>query len=135
MKKEIGTFQVFYDGACHLCSREINHYRKKVTTVPFEYIDISAPDFDAKSYGLNNEKVQLEMHIKCEDGAVRTGVEAFLEMWRRMPSFQKLAWALDREWVKPILRLGYFTFARVRPYLPKRKRTHCETGTCGVKQK
>jgi len=135
VKRNEKSFQVFYDGACYLCSGEINHYRKKETTVPFEYVDISSPNFKAADHGLENEKVQLEMHVKCEDGAVKTGVEAFLEIWRRVPSYQKLAWALDREWIKPVLRVGYFCFARVRPYLPKKKGIHCESGTCGVKQK
>lgn len=135
MKTESQLFQVFYDGACYLCSKEINHYRGKETTVPFEYIDISAPDFKAEAYGLTNDRVQLEMHVKCEEGSLKTGVEAFLAIWQRMPAYQKFAWALDRAWVKPVLRVGYFAFARVRPYLPKRKGIHCETGTCGVKQK
>ena len=135
MGKESKAFQIFYDGACYLCSSEIGHYRKKDTTVPFEYVDISAPDFEAKSYALKDEDVQLELHIKTEDGEVKTGVEAFLEIWRRIPSYQKLAWALDRNWIKPVLRVGYFGFARIRPYLPKRKGIHCESGTCEVKAK
>ena len=116
MEKTNMPFQIFYDGACYLCSTEIGHYRKKETSVPFEYIDISSPDFDAKAYGLKSDAVQLEMHVKTEKGEVKTGVDAFLEIWRYIPSYQKLAWALDREWIKPVLRVGYFGFARIRPW-------------------
>ena len=90
MKEKQNKFQVFYDGACYLCSGEIDHYRKKETLVPFEFIDISSPEFRAESYGLEDKAVQLEMHVKSEEGTVTTGVDAFLEIWRRIPSFQRL---------------------------------------------
>jgi len=134
MAKSEKNFKVFYDGACYLCSTEINHYRKKDTSVPFEYIDISAPNFSAVEYGLDEKQVNQEMHIQCEDGKVHTGVEAFLEIWRRIPNYNKLAWALDRNWIKPVLRIGYHGFATIRPYLPKRKGS-CDTGVCNTKRK
>ncbi len=130
MKTEKQSFQVFYYGACYLCSTEIDHYRKKKSSKAIEYIDISMPDFKASEFGLNNKEVQLKMHVRCEDGTVKTGVDAFMQIWRRIPSYQKLAWALDRSWIKPVLRVGYFTFARLRPYLPKKKRSGCDTGKC-----
>lgn len=134
MAKSAENFKVFYDGACYLCSTEINHYRKRNTSVSFEYIDISSPEFNAADYGLDAKRVNQEMHIQCEDGKIRTGVEAFLEIWRRIPNYNRLAWALDREWIKPVLRVGYHGFARIRPYLPKRKGV-CETGVCETKRK
>lgn len=135
MGKDKKAFQIFYDGACYLCSTEIDHYRKKSSDVTFEYIDISAPEFNATSHGLDNTAVQKAMHVKTEKGEIKTGIEAFFEIWRRIPSHRKLAWALDRDWLTPILRLGYSGFARIRVYLPKRKGIHCESGTCGVKPK
>ena len=133
MKIENQSFQVFYDGACYLCSTEIDHYKKKISSVPIEYIDISNPIFKASECGLDEKQLQLKMHVRCEDGTVKTGVDAFMQIWRRIPAYQKLSWALDREWIKPFLRIGYFIFARIRPYLPKKKKGACDTGRCDVK--
>lgn len=121
MANDQSNFKIFYDGACYLCSTEIDHYKKKKTTVPLEYIDISTPDFKAAEFELDHEKVNQEMHVQKENGEIKTGVEAFFEIWRRIPSYQKCAWALDRNWIKPVLKIGYFGFARLRPYLPKRR--------------
>ncbi len=134
MPQEKKEFKIFYDGACYLCSTEIDHYRKKDTTVPFDFVDISSAQFNAASYGLNPKQVNLEMHVQCEDGTIRKGVDAFLEIWRRIPSYQKWAWALERNWIKPVLDVGYFCFARVRPFLPKRKGAECKTGACDLKK-
>jgi predicted DCC family thiol-disulfide oxidoreductase YuxK len=135
MKKETQNFQVFFDGACYLCSTEIEHYRNKKTSTPIEFVDISSPQFSAEGHGLDPAAVQESMHVKCEDGSLRTGVEAFFEIWRRIPSYEKLAWALDRRWLLPFLHVGYAGFAKVRPYLPKKKGKVCETGTCGIKSR
>ena len=135
MKKEKENFKIFFDGACYLCSTEIDHYRKKKTSTVIDYVDISSPDFKAESYGLSEDAVNLEMHVQCEDGTIHKGVDAFLEIWRRIPAYERLAWALDRKWIKPALRLGYFGFARVRPYLPKKKGVYCKSGSCEVKRK
>ncbi|MFM8315266.1 MAG: thiol-disulfide oxidoreductase DCC family protein [Deltaproteobacteria bacterium] len=135
MKKEQQAFQVFYDGACYLCSSEIDHYRKKQSAKPIEYVDISSPEFKASEHGLSEKDVNLKMHVRCEDGSLRTDVEAFFEIWRRIPPYDRLAKVLDREWLKPVLRVGYFGFARIRPYLPKKKGIHCESGACEVKKK
>ena len=79
MAKSAENFKVFYDGACYLCSTEINHYRKRNTSVPFEYIDISSLEFNAADYGLDAKRVNQEMHIQCEDGKIRTGAGARLK--------------------------------------------------------
>lgn len=123
------TFTLFYDGACHLCSREIAHYRRCAEADPsVAFVDISAPDFVAAAHGLDARRVHKEMHAK-EGDAVHVGVDAFLAIWRRVPGHRwmhRLATLPGAYWP---LKAGYALFAAVRPYLPRRKPA-CETGAC-----
>lgn len=122
--------KVYFDGACHLCSREMDHYRKKDTQNLFEFIDITAPSFSAAKEGLDPKQVNLEMHVRDSAGNLHTGVNAFIEIWRIMPGYEWMSKASSLPLIHPALKVGYFCFARLRPYLPKRKSNHCDSGTC-----
>jgi len=65
--------QVFFDGACPICSREINHYRRQDRQGRLEPIDISAPDFDPRRYGIPLEAFMAELHAIDQAGTVYRG--------------------------------------------------------------
>ena len=120
----------FFDGACHLCSREVDHYRKIPGSEKIDFIDIAGRSFSARDYGLDPVAVNREMHIKSPSGEIFTGVDAFIEIWKILPQYKRYAAFAKRPTIKMFLRVGYFFFARVRPYLPKRKDS-CEA--CAVR--
>ncbi len=122
------SLSVFYDGACPLCRREINHYRQK-DHQNIEYIDISTNDFVAKNYGLDASQVQKKMHVKEGDGTIHTGVEAFLALWRFFPEYSLLRKLISFPLIKPLAKLGYICFAKLRPHLPGRKE-NCDDDVC-----
>jgi predicted DCC family thiol-disulfide oxidoreductase YuxK len=124
------TLTLFYDGLCPLCSREIDHYRRRTADDPsVQYIDITGPGFDATAHGLDPQRIHRVMHVKVGDD-IRTGVDAFIAIWEhirgfgwmarltRLPGFYQLAW------------VGYYAFAAIRPLLPRRRAADCDTGTC-----
>ena len=109
------------DGNCIVCDLEISHY-KRLAPQAFELIDISQPAFAAEPHGLTREAVDRHMHAITPEGNVVRGVDAFAHIWSRIPTY---AWA--SRWIKfPIIHalavFGYAVFARVRPWLPKRRR-------------
>jgi predicted DCC family thiol-disulfide oxidoreductase YuxK len=117
--------KVYYDGLCHLCSREINHY----AGVPgsqerIEFVDISDPSFDPRAEGVDALKVQKYFHAKRGDGTVLVGLDAFMAMWRVTPGYHWLATLAGLPVIKPMLQILYAGFAEVRPLLPKRQ-TSC----------
>jgi predicted DCC family thiol-disulfide oxidoreductase YuxK len=112
--------RIFVDGNCIVCDLEISHY-KRLAPQNFELIDISSPDFAAQTHGLSPEAVNRHMHAITPDGQVIKGVDAFAHIWSRIPSY---SWA--SRWIKlPLLYqlalIGYAAFAKIRPWLPKRK--------------
>lgn len=125
--------KVYYDGACHLCSREINHYRKYAAEAQLEFIDIAHPAFSAAAEGLDPVRVNREMHLRDAGGKLHYGVDAFIELWRVMPGYGVYSKIAKLKLVNPFIQVAYHAFARLRPFLPKKKNDYCDTGTCGVK--
>jgi predicted DCC family thiol-disulfide oxidoreductase YuxK len=80
-----GHVQVFYDGACPLCSREVRHYRKRDREGRIDWIDIARPDFRPEDFGLDLQRLQQVMHARLPDGRVVTQVGAFVKIWEALP--------------------------------------------------
>lgn len=118
---------IYYDGLCPLCSREINHYRQRDIKNKIEYVDISDPEFNARAMGLDPEAVQKVLHIKTKSGIILTKVDAFIAIWDTLEIFSPLSVLAKNRLFRPLFDLGYFAFAKVRPYLPKKE---CANGSC-----
>lgn len=105
--------EVFFDGACPVCRREIAVYQGAAEPA-VQWRDVSAPDSDFVEE-LDREALLARFHVRRADGTIVSGFKAFLAVWRSIP---RLAWAaqlLDRQ---PFLLLGegvYRLFLRVRP--------------------
>ena len=71
-------FEVFYDGDCPLCLREINMLSKLDRRSRLKLTDIAAPDFDAMATtGRSWQELMDEIHGRLPDGTMVTGVEVF----------------------------------------------------------
>jgi predicted DCC family thiol-disulfide oxidoreductase YuxK len=115
---------VYYDGLCQLCSREMKyiHGIPRVTE-QIEFVDYTEPDFDPKSEGLDPVALDWYFHAKTPDGQMRTGVDAFIELWKVVPRFAWLAWLASKPGFYSLCRLGYWCFAHVRRWLPRRQQS------------
>lgn len=129
------AIEVFFDGTCHLCSREIDHYRKRDQKQRIRWMDIAHPDFEAAHYGLDPRAVNDVMHVRVLDDPqgvrVATAVDAFLEIWRVLPGFHGLASLVRFPLLRPFVTVAYHAFAKVRLRLPRRKVEYtCADGVC-----
>lgn len=122
---------VYFDGLCKVCSHEIAIYQRRDRSSQVRWVDIMDPQFSATSEGLDPALIHQEMHARRADGTLAVGVEAFVEIWKVIPGFAPLAKLASQAWMKPVLRLGYHAFTRVRPYLPRKE--PCVDGTCSQK--
>lgn len=123
---------IFYDAACHLCSREISLFQRRVTDGSLAYVDISDPAFDPAAHGVDQVLVHRQMHVRDEvTGKMLIGLDALIGMWECVPGFRWLATLHRLPVFRQIGQVGYALFAWVRPKLPRRKRD-CATGHCDV---
>jgi len=112
--------KIFYDGLCHLCSYEMEHYQKLSGSENLEFVDITHPDFVASDYNLDPTQVQKALHVIDKDGHLRTAVDAFIAIWETLPGYISVARIASVKPVKAIMTLGYHAFAKIRRYLPKK---------------
>lgn len=112
---------LYYDGACPLCRREADHYRRAAGAATLAFVDIAAPEFRAADHGLDAKAVMRTLHARDAAGAVHTGIDAFAVVWRQLPRYRPLATLTRTPVVRQLMLLGYAAFARVRPRLPGRR--------------
>lgn len=99
--------------------RKLDPNREKL-----ELVDITASNFDAKSYGLDEKKIHQWMHVIDEEGQIHVGVDAFLHLWKVMDLFPLAGKILKRQPFYMLAWAWYRSFAVIRPWLPKK--TQCE---------
>jgi predicted DCC family thiol-disulfide oxidoreductase YuxK len=121
--------QVFYDGECPLCAREIRMLeRLDRGRGRIAFADIAGPGFDAGRYGLTPRDVMDRIHAALPDGRIIEGVEVF----RRAYAAVGLGWLLaPTRWpgLRGLSDAAYRLFARNRLRLTGRAHA-CETGHC-----
>ncbi len=121
---------VYYDGLCHLCSREINHYKKIKGSENIQFMDITDPSFSSADEGLDPVAIHRSMHVKDKDGNLKLGLDSFITIWGELPALRPLVPIATIKPVYFILSTLYFAFAKVRPLLPRKScesSPYCET--------
>ena len=119
--------EVFYDGECPICRREIRLLRRLDRHSRIRFSDISADDFSARDFDRTMSDFMDEIQGRLPGGEWITGVEVFRRLYAavglgplvsltRLPG---ISWGLDA---------GYRVFAKNRLKLTGR----CSTETCGI---
>lgn len=120
--------EVFYDGDCPLCRKEIGMLRRWDKRGVIVFTDIAADGFDPGPLGVPFETLMAEIHGRLPNGQIITGVEVF----RRLYSAVGLGWLVAPTRlpvVRHLLDAGYRFFARYRLALTGRR---CQGDACQV---
>ena len=95
-----GSFEVFFDGACPLCAKEIDFLRWLDRGNILIFTDIDAPGFNAEvETGRTFQTLMDSIHGRLSDGTIIHGVEVFRQLYGRTA----LKWAV------PLTRLPGIT--------------------------
>src|SRR5512147_1558326 len=104
---------LLYDGACPVCSLEIDHLRQRDREGRLIFIDIAAPGFDPAPHEATLEAMRTAIHGRLADGRLLTGVPVLHLAYDAVG----LGW-LWRPAVagplRPLADAGYRAFARHR---------------------
>jgi len=122
--------EVFFDGDCPLCSREIDLLRRLDKKGRIVFTDITSPEFDAGALGLDPGALMERLHARLPDGEVVAGVEVLRRLYAAV-GFER-AVAISRvPGVSGALDLAYALFAKNRLRLTGRC-VKGEDGACAV---
>ena len=75
------TIQVFFDGDCPLCMREIGMLRRLDRKGAILMTDIAVKDFRAADFGQTDASLMAEIHARLPDGTWIKGVEVFRRLY------------------------------------------------------
>jgi predicted DCC family thiol-disulfide oxidoreductase YuxK len=122
--------EVFFDGDCPLCVREINMLRWLDRRSRIRFTDIAAKDFDAGAIGIPWATLMDRIHGRLSDGTIIEGVEVFRRLYHAV-GFGPLVALTRLPGLSHLLDWGYRVFAKHRLKLTGRcvKR---EDGTCAL---
>ena len=122
--------QVFYDGQCPICKREIAFLKKRNRQGKILFVDFATADFSESEFGVKLEELMAELHGRLPDGSWVRGVETFQILYAAI-GWKWLA-ALTR-WpvISQLTKIGYWIFAKNRVRFFRRG---CDT-SCKTDQK
>ncbi|WP_010587161.1 thiol-disulfide oxidoreductase DCC family protein [Schlesneria paludicola] len=120
--------EVFFDGGCPLCLREVNLLRRMDRKGKIQFTDIDNPDFRPEELGKTYDDLMAEIQGRLSDGTWVTGVEVFRRLYTAV-GFGPLVAITRLPILSQTMNLGYRIFARNRLRLTGR----CRANTCDVR--
>jgi predicted DCC family thiol-disulfide oxidoreductase YuxK len=122
--------EVFFDGECPLCTREIDFLRRLDRRQRMRFTDIAQPDFDASTTGKTHEELMARIHARLAGGELIEGVEVFRRMYAAA-GLGPLVALTRLPGVSQALDVGYRWFAKNRLRLTGR----CDNGACTPRER
>jgi predicted DCC family thiol-disulfide oxidoreductase YuxK len=123
----ISQLEVFYDGACPLCLKEVQFLRKADPKGRIHFVDIASESFRPSDFGPSMDQFMAEIHGRLPDGSWVQGVEVFRRIYGLL-GLGPLVWCTRLPLISGILDAAYRLFARNRLRLTGR----CSTTSCNV---
>ena len=115
--------EVFYDGACPLCLREINMLRRRDHRARIRFTDIAADGFDADAVGVTWDALMERIHGRLPDGTLIEGVEVLRRLYAAA-GFAPIVTLSRTPGVAQLLNFAYHLFAKNRLRLTGRCADH-----------
>lgn len=120
--------EVFYDGDCPLCLREIKLLRWMDRRQRIRFTDIAAADFVAADYGKSMSEFMEQIQGRLPSGQWLVGVEVFRRLYAAI-GFGPLVWITRLPLLSQLCDIGYRVFAKNRLRLTGRcVKEECKTG-------
>lgn len=120
---------VYYDGACPLCSREINFYRRRRGADAIDWVDVSNGSDVMIAPDLMRAEALGRFHVRLSDGKLESGARGFGELWAALPGFRWLGLLARSRAIHPLLETAYRGFLKLRPAVQSSLARRCEKFT------
>jgi len=110
----MAVIDVWFDGDCPLCRREIALMRRLDRRGAITFIDVAGDG----TCPIDRAELLARFHAR-EDGRILSGAAAFAAMWRAIPLLRPIGLLARNRIVLRGLELAYLGFLRVRPGLQR----------------
>ena len=109
--------EVYFDGACPLCRREISLYRKLDKEGVVSWVDVA--NSNPTVSGLTKDELLKRFHIKNKEGVILSGARAFFDLWKELPGWKWLGRLGKYSFIVNMAEIMYIGFLRFRPFMQK----------------
>jgi predicted DCC family thiol-disulfide oxidoreductase YuxK len=110
--------EVFYDGACPLCRREIGLMRRMDRKDRLLFTDVSPPDA-AETCPISREELLARFHVRTPEGELVSGAQAFTAAYAKLTGVSLIAKLGEFGPTRRVLDRLYGLFLEVRPRLQR----------------
>ncbi len=111
----MSTLEVWFDGDCPLCRREIAVMRRLDRRGAIVFTDVADGAGDCP---IDRAELLARFHAR-EEGVMLSGAAAFAAMWRAIPLLRPLGLAARNRTILGFLERLYMAFLKVRPALTR----------------
>jgi predicted DCC family thiol-disulfide oxidoreductase YuxK len=108
-----GEIEVYYDGGCPVCLREVRVLRRLDGRGRIRFTDIDAPGFQAPQPGPALDDLMARIHARTADGTWIHGVEVFRRLYAAV-GFGPLVAVSRWPGISHLLERAYAVFAQNR---------------------
>ncbi len=123
-------FEVFYDGDCPLCVREIHMLMRLDRARRIRFTNIAAAEFDARATGLDWQTLMNRINGRLPNGNLVEGVEVFRQLYDAV-GFHRLVRISRWPGISQLLGVAYTLFAKNRLRLTGR----CDALACELPER
>ncbi|MEL6549996.1 MAG: DUF393 domain-containing protein [Pseudomonadota bacterium] len=98
--------KVLFNDQCPVCSFEINHYAEyaRKAGLPIQFDDLNGPARAA--WGIDEDTAARRLYVE-HDGALLSGIPAFIVLWNEMPRYRWLARLVALPGIKQVASFAY----------------------------
>lgn len=104
------AIEVFYDGGCPVCTREVALYRR-IDGGRIDWVDIEALSDDELPGDRSRESLLRRFHVRDGSGW-HVGVDAFARIWRELPVLRRFAWMFATPGLRQLSEAAYRLFLK-----------------------
>lgn len=114
--------EVFFDGKCGLCSKEISYYQSIAPVGIFIWRDIANDPAPLQKHGITQANALRHLHVLDIDDQWHIGAAAFIIIWKHLSYWRLLAAVVGLPIIRHIASALYNKFAEYR----FAKLAHCQ---------
>ena len=118
VSKQSQCVEVYFDGSCPMCRREIAVYQNITPDQPIAWVDVSKPDTPLPQ-GQSKEQLMARFHTRTAQGELLSGAAAFVHVWAQLPGWRVLAWLAKVPGMLWLMEKAYNGFLPVRPVIQR----------------
>lgn len=97
----------YYNGACPICRREIEHYKGGPDGSRVRWLDLAAEPEALGRFGIDREAARRRLHVLDETGTLHAGIDAFILIWQRLPRYRWLSLLVASRPLRPVAAAVY----------------------------